>query len=74
MRQFPYEKIIEAANKSKIPYATGLPTWSEFSIGQENAFYLNGPNDFQLTEGLSFDEECDLFELIAPKVEPDYPK
>jgi carboxylesterase type B len=48
--------------KTGTPYATGLPAWSEFSVGQENAFHLNGPDDFELTEGLSFDEECDLFE------------
>jgi len=60
--------------KTGTPYATGLPAWSEFSVGRENAFHLNGPNNFELTEGLSFDEECDLFESIAPKVEPDYPK
>jgi len=60
--------------KTGTPYATGLPVWSNFSIGQENAFHLNGPDDFELTEGLSFDEECDLFELIAPEVDPDYPK
>jgi len=56
------------------PYVTGLPAWSGFSIGRENAFHLNGPDDFELTEGLSFDDECNFFELIAPKVEPDYPK
>lgn len=60
--------------KTGTPYATGLPAWSEFSVGQENAFHLNGPDDFELTEGLSFDDECDFFELIAPEVEPDYPK
>ncbi len=60
--------------KTGTPYATGLPVWSEFSIGRENTFHLNGPDDFELTEGLSFDDECEFFELIVPKVEPDYPK
>ena len=36
--------------KTGTPYATGLPAWSEFSVGQENAFHLKGPDDFELTE------------------------
>ncbi len=60
--------------KTGVPWATDLPEWSQFEAGEEKALHLNGSNDFELSTGLSFDDQCDLFEEIAPVVTPDYPR
>lgn len=60
--------------RTGIPSATDLPKWSPFEVGEENVLHLNGPNDFELSTGLGFDEQCNLFEAIAPMVTPDYPQ
>ena len=59
--------------KTGIPSTEEAPEWPQYVLGQEAVLNMNGPGDFTLSFGLPLDTECDVFESIAPVVEPNFP-